>query len=268
MKALRYILLGLVALAVIGLLCYQGFVSKDLESGDLVRGLLILAGLILAMVRPRRSRRVSNKKALYQKAYQEYIQNPFSEEPRLEKQFYNAVDDYNQGKPAAAVSKLNKLRKDCQRSADVYSVTVFMALCYDDMRLYSDAIQTYQAALNLRPSSSLASNMGLCYYNIGDKENAEKAYRQAINLKPNNAFAHNNMASLYFREGDYAKALDHAETALQANGKLAQALSLAAVCCALLGHDSKYQDYYRRAVSCGYDGNKIKSTIRALNAEL
>lgn len=268
MKALRYILLGLVALAVIGLLCYQGFVSKDLESGDLVRGLLILAGLILAMVRPRRSRRVSNRKALYQKEYSDFIQNAFSEDPKLEKLFFKAVDDYNQSKPAAAIKKLSRLRKDCQRSADLYAVTVFSALCSDDMQLWDDAANLYQAALHMRPNSTLASNMGLCHQKSGDSQKAMAAYELAIRIDPDNAYAHNNISALYFRDGDYESALDYAEAALEINDHLPQALSTAAICCSLLEDEEGYKNYYRKAVAAGYDGSKIKSTIRALNAEL
>lgn len=267
MKIIRYIILGLLAVAVAGILCYKGFVEKNLETGDLVKGIIVLAGLVLSLFRPR-IRRVSNKKALYQKAYSNFIQNPFSEDSKLEKRFYNAVDDYNRNKPAAAISKLSKLRQECQRSADVYAVTVFMALCCDDMRLYPDAIRHYQAALSLRPNSSLASNMGLCYCNAGDRENAEKAYRQAIAIDPKNAFAYNNMATLYFRDGNYATALDYAEAALEANDTMPQALSCAAVCCALMGYEAQYENYYRRAVSAGYDGKKIKDAIRSLDAKL
>jgi hypothetical protein len=46
-----------------------------------------------------------------------------------------------------------------------------------------------------------------------------------------------------------------------------QALGCAAVCSAMLGNEEEYRSYYRQAVSAGYDGNKIKNTIAALNPE-
>ncbi len=267
MKILRIILIVLVAAAVIGLLCWQAFITKDLDSSNLIRGILILAGLVLALVRPKR-RKVSNKKALYQKAYGEYVQNAFCDDPKLEKKLFDAIDDYNQNKPAAAVAKLSKLRKECQRTADIYAVTVFTALCCDDMKAYEEAVRHYQAALQIRPSSSLTSNMGLCFQRLGDKEKAMTAYERAVQLDSNNANAYNNISVLYFREGDYKSALEYAEAALDANPQMPQALSAAAICCALLGYQEEYENYYRRAVTTGYDGKKIKEAIRALDPEI
>ena len=48
MKALRYILYFLLIGAVAGLIAYQAFVTNDLETGDLVKAGLILAGILAA----------------------------------------------------------------------------------------------------------------------------------------------------------------------------------------------------------------------------
>lgn len=268
MKALRYILIGLVAAAVAGILAYQAFVEQNLTSNDIFRAVLILAGLVLSVMKTGRRRPVSNKKVLYQKAYSEFIQNVFSEDAKLETLFYSAVDDYNREKPARAVEKLTKLRGECQRTNDLFAVTVFTGLCLDDMQLYEEAINAYQNALRIRPSSTLASNMGLCYQQMGDFENAQNAYEQAIELNPDNEFAYNNLSAMYFREGDYETALDYAQHALEINQKMPQALSTAAICFALLGSEQEYRDYYRRAVAAGYDGQKIKDAIKNLDPTL
>lgn len=265
MKALKYILYSLVIIAAAGLLAYQGLVTRDLEPSNVTKCVLIIAGALIGMFKPRHSGAVSNKKATYEKAYAEHIQNAFFDDPKLEKQFYNAVHDYNCSRPAAAISKLEKLRKQCQRTADLRAVTVFMALCYDDMGLYTKAVAQYDAALRIRPNSSLYSNMGLCYHRLGQSEQALESYQNAIRYDPNNAFAHNNLATHYFRQGDYVEALRCAKDAIAANGKMPQALSCAAICCALLGDQEEYEKYYRQAVSNGYDGKKIKNAIEQLN---
>lgn len=267
-RALPYILYSLVIAGAAALLIYQGFVTKDLESGNLVKGLLMIAAALLGMFRPRNRRQIVNKKATYQKAYGEYIQNAFSEDRKLEILFYKAVDDYNQNRPAAAISKLNKLRKECHHTAEIYAVTFFLALCHDDMQLYGEAIKHYDAAAKIRPTSTLYSNMGLCQQRMGQKDSAQESYEQAIRLDPSNAFAYNNLAAMYFREGAYHDALEYAEQAIQADPNLPQALGTAAVCSALLGETEDYERYYRQAVAHGYDGNKIKATIRSLDPEI
>ena len=267
MKALRYILYSLVILGAAGLMAYQHFIEHSLETGNLIKCALIIAGAIIGIIRAPR-RRISNKKALYQKSYAEFIQNAFSDDKKLDNKLYNAIHDYNLNKPAAAVSKLSKLRKECQRTADLYAVTVFLGLCYDDMRLYTDAIKAYEAALKIRPTSTIYSNLGLCYYRTGNTEGAEKSYENAIQLDPHNPFVYNNLSALYFRDGEYYDALEYAEMALSENPNLLQALSTAAICSALIGETEDYERYYRQAVTKGYDGKKIKATIQALDTSI
>lgn len=265
MKVLRYILLGLTACCVIFLLCYQGFVTRELTAATAVRALLILAGVCVALLRPNRKKTVANKKATYQKAYSQYIRNTFYDDPKLEKKFYKAVDDYNFSHPAAALKKLERLRRECQRTDDLYAVTVFTALCCDDLHAYAEAIGHYHAANQIRPQASLLSNIGLCHMRLGDNAAAFDAYHKAIAMDGSNAFALNNLATLYFRQGDYESALDHAEAAIDADFSMPQALSCAAICCKLLGYEEEYITYYRRAVSAGYDGGKIKRAISQLD---
>jgi tetratricopeptide (TPR) repeat protein len=268
MKALRFILPGLVILAAAGLLVYQGFVEKNLETNNLIRCVIIILGSIGTMFKKPRRGAVSNKKALYQKAYSEFIQDSFAEDPKLEKKFYAAVHDYNRGKPAAGVAKLEKLRRECQRSSDLRAVTVFTALCLDDMKRYEEALKHYEAARHIRDSSTLASNMGLCCYRLGNFHRAQEYYEEAIQLDKNNAYAYNNISTLYFSVGDYESALEAAKDAIFCNEKMPQALSIAAICAKLIGDDEEYQTYYRRAVAAGYDGNKIKQVIKQLDANV
>ena len=265
MKALRYVLPLLLILAVIGMLVYQGFVEKSLETNDLTKGMIIILGAVGTMFKKPRQRPVANKKALYQKAYPEFIQEPFADDPKLEKKFYDAVHDYNRDKPAEAIAKLEKLRKECQRTADLRAVTVFTALSLDDMHHYEEALAQYDAARKIKDCSTLASNMGLCCQRLGRFEDSAQYYAQAIRQDSTNAIAYNNLSALYFAQGDYENSLDAAKDALRCNEKLPQALSTAAICCKLLNYDEEYESYYRRAVAAGYDGDKIKRVIRQLD---
>jgi len=267
MKAMRFFLALLIA-AMTGLLIYQGLITRELTGSDLTRALLILAGLMLSFVRSFNRQPSRGGKTLYKKAYGEFIRNAFAEDSRLEKQFYSAVADYNQNRPDKAVNKLMKLRRECRNSDDIYAVTVFTALCLDDMQLYEEAANAYQNALRLHRNSTLASNLGLCYQNLGSLMQAQDAYELAIDIDPDNAFAYNNYSAMYFREADYESALDYAQHALDINPKLPQALSTSAICFALLGQEEEYKEHYRRAVAAGYDGQKIKQAIANLDPDL
>lgn len=263
MKALKYILYSLLIIGVLTLLLYQGVVSKDLEKADLVKGILIIAAAILGMVKPSK-KRIANKKAVYQKAYAEHILGAFEDDPKLERKFYNAVDDYHQNKLSSAITKLEQLRPHCQRSADLRAVTVFTALCLDDMHQYAQAIEQYRSAISMRPNASLYSNMGLCHMRLGNYTAAEQSYRTAISIDPKNAFAYNNLSALFLRQSAYPSALEYALQAIEINGSLPQALSTAAICYGILGDEENYEKYYRMAVTNGYDGQKIRSVVNQL----
>lgn len=267
-KALPYILYSLVILAASGLLIYQGFVVKNLETRDFTKCILIIAAALVGMLRPKQRKTVGSKKVLYQKAYGEFIQNAFSDDPKLEKKFYAAVDDYNQNKCGSALGKLAKLRGECTRTADIYAVTVFSALCSDDLQLYEDAIKFYSDAAGIRSNTTLHSNMGLCLQRLGRLDEAEAAYDRATQIDPKNAFAWTNLSALYFRKGEYDISLSYAERAIEIDGKMPQALSSAAICSALLDDQEKYERYYRQAVACGYDGKKIKNAIQNMDPSL
>lgn len=267
MKALRYILYGLLILVCLGLLGYQYISQGYLETSQITKCGLIIIGTVLSMLKKPRTK-VSNKKAAYSKAYEEHIQGAFENSPKLESQFYNALHLYNLNKPAKALTKLEALRKECTNSNEIRAVTIFIALCLDDMQLFDKAITQYQAAISIRDSSSLCSNMGLCYQKIGNYEDALACYEKAMVLDPKNAYAINNLSALYFRLGDFEKALAIAEEAITVNAKMQQPLTTAAICCGIMGDTDKYEQYFRQAVSNGADGKAIKEIIRNMDSEL
>ena len=268
MKALRYILYGLIILAAVGLLCYYAFYEQDLSPNNIAKCLLLIVGAILGMLKTGKRRKPVNQKALYQKAYGEFIQNAFSDDPKLERKLYSAIDDYNHSKPSSAISKLEKLRRHCQRTADIYAVTVFLGLCCDDMGAFTEAIRYYQAASSIRNNSTVSSNLGLAYQRTGQFDAAEAAYHQAILLNPKNTYALNNQAVLCFRRGDYEESLELSKQVLELDAAMVQALSNAALCCALTGREEEYKTYYKRAVSNGYDGKKIKNFLSQMDLEI
>lgn len=270
MKKLAYVIYALLFLAVTGLLVYEVFIAKNFETKNFGKYVIIVVGLIASVLKAstRPQRKFLDKKRAYQTAYADFIRSAFSHEPKLEERLYRAIDDYNNDKCSAAISKLEKLRKQCQNSDDIYAVTIFSALCYDDLHLFDTAAQLYSAALNLRPHATLASNLGLCKERLGDRQGAIDAYLRSIQLDPKNAFAFNNLAQLYVRLGEYEEAIPYATQANELDSKMYQPLNALAISHALLGNIAEYERYYRQAVSCGADGKKLKSYIESMDASL
>lgn len=270
MKKLPYILYALLAAAVIGLLIWDYMPDKTIEAANLSRAGLLLLGLVLSVLKfsSRATRTVSNKKAMYTKAYSEYIENVFPEDRKLQKLFFDAVDDYNHEKPASGAAKLEKLRSSCTRRSESYAVTVFLALCLDEMQVYDKAAEQYRAALSMKPNSSLASNLGLVLDRMGRAEEAVAAYQQAIRLDPCNANAFNNIAQQHLRNGDYEQALEMAAKAAELNPKLAPAHNALAISSYMLGDMDAYEQHFRRAVSNGSNGERIKAFIASLDSRI
>lgn len=264
MKALRYILVGLAAAAVIGLLYYQGFVTKELTSSNLTKGALILAGLVLALFRGPRRQRVT--KAGYKAAYGHLIGNAFAEDPKQEKKLYQALDNFNNSRYPAALQKLEQLRLASPRSADRFAVTAFTALCYDRMKQYEEAIRHYTTALQIREHSTMASNMGSCYLNLGRIDEALECFLRAVRADGSNPNAYNNIAQLYIQLGEYEDAIVYAEKALEINAKMTQALNAMAICYAMLDDDEESEAYFRRATANGSDGKVLRAYINNLKS--
>lgn len=270
MKKLLYVIYTLLILAATSFLIYDIFVAKDFDSNSITKYLILVAGFVLSMVKlsVRPHREVLRKKKVYRNAYAEFIRNAFSNDKKLETQLFSAIHDYNQEKSDLAIKKLEKLRNECHNSDDIYAVTCFTALCLDDLGTYEAAAKQYKTALNLRPNTTLASNLGICLERLGDQQGAIDAYRYSSQIDPKNAYPHNNLAQLYVRTGEYESAIESAKAAVTLNSKMYQAYSAMAICYAMLGNEEAYEDNYRKAVANGSDGRKIKAFIEALDPSI
>lgn len=270
MKKLPYILYIVLILAIIGLVLYDFLPDHFVGKETIMRCAVLIIAAIVGMLRfsGKGRKSVANKKSVYSKAYAEYIGRAFSSDPKTEKLFYKAVDYFNQDNPEKCIDTLERIRSECRNSEDIYAVTVFKALSFDEMRLDEEAINHYYSALQMKQNSTLASNLAVCYDRIGEEEKAIYYYQQAITLNPKNAYPHNNLAQKYVRLGEYEQAIKHAKDALSINPKVPQALSAMTISSYMLGNKEDYEKYYRQAVSNGYDGKKLKAYIASLDASI
>lgn len=269
MKKTLIVIYSLLIAAVLGLVAYQYFVQKNIETGNIVKIGLVLVGLIISMIRviAGGNQRIYNKKAQYKAAYSDLIGNAFSDNPKAEKQLYSAIHDFQTGRYGSAVKKFKKLAAQSFRSADRFTVSAFTGLCFDSAKDYHQAIPHYVTALQIRENSTVASNLGLCHSKVGNDEAAIQNYLRAVRADSKNPYPLNNLAQLHIRRGEYTEALDYAQQALGLNDKMVQALNAVTICHAMLGNEAEYEQAFRRAVSCGSNANALKSYINALKAE-
>lgn len=80
---------------------------------------------------------------------------------------------------------------------------------------YQEAILNYEKALELAPTSTLASaGIGRCYRNLQDLAKAEEYLKKTLKLLPFDPRAHYEIALVYADMGSGEKALEHLQIAL------------------------------------------------------
>lgn len=265
---LAWILIVLAALAVIGLALYELLIAKTADSTTLIRAGLILAGLVITAARLITGQNASRGKRMlaYQEAYGDLIGNAFESDPKAKKAFYRALDDFNRNNHLAAVKALQKLLTPSSPPADRFAIFAFLGIILEDIHSWQEAIRFYNAALEYRTHPKIVTNLAFSYDRGGYTETAMDTYRHAIEISPDDPVPNNNLAVLCLRQANYQDALEYAHAALRISGTFKPALTSVAVANAMLGNTREYEDYYRRAVSAGADGEGIKEYIRSLQS--
>lgn len=81
---------------------------------------------------------------------------------------------------------------------------------------YSQALEALENANQLKPNDTKTlNNLGLAYYFKNRPEKAKFYFKQAIKVDNKNSDARNNLASIYFKEGDYNKAEEQYKVVLK-----------------------------------------------------
>ena len=199
----------------------------------------------------------------YESQYRDIIGNAFINDRASRNKLLKAITVYNQNSYDTAVKLFDSLKKKCTCPADYSAILLFRARCFSERKLYGEAIATYEELLKYDGENSRAwSNLGLCYANSGRTDLAENAYRNAIRTNDKNAYAYTNLASLLLDKDEAAEALKCAETALQINATLQQAISTACLACTSLG-DERAHEYFDRYVRNGGDQVELVSAMVA-----
>lgn len=259
-KWILRIALILVMLAVIGLYVFEVFVNSAPPTKNLFRfGSILLLSIIAFLRTFQAERRFLD---FYERQYSDILSNAFTDQPFWRKKLLRAVRLYNESKYKKALDYLADIRKRSHSPADHYAVNLFAALCFTDAELYEHAAAVYQQIINARIADSrIFSNLGHVQLKMGEYRKALQNYELALDFDRKNEYALNNIAQAHFQMYEFEEAIPFALKALDVNPKMRQASSLLAIIYALLGDKANAEKYFHIAISSGATPDDLKEAI-------
>ncbi len=269
MKKKWIILLYVLLILAAGILLFIEYRNKGtMEQSTLIRWIIIIIGALIGIAKTLtgRGRRgiTTNKTAFYDRHYGNLIGKAFETRPKERKLLNAALDDFNADKYDASVKKLLKLNESCRGSAEQRTVSFFLGWNAELMGDTQQALQYYERAYRIVPDEVTAQNIASCYRDLGNTAKEREYLELSIRANPSYANGQNNMGQYLIRMGEYGEAIAYLETAHSLDGKLVQALSGLAICHAMEGDRAAYEQAYRKAVTLGYNGTKLKAFIQSL----
>lgn len=261
------ILSGILAAAVIGLQVYEIAVQGIVSTNHLIRTGIILLALLAAFLK--KNSGYSDTRAIkkaYKRAYGELIGSAFEGRTAQEKTFYAALHNLNNGKPNAALDKLEDLQGECETTDERFTLAFFCGMCCDDLGQYESSVKHYERAASLKSIPTPLINAGFGYGELGNFDRALDCLQRSVDIKPD-AVAYNNISQIYIEMQDYEKALEYANLSIELNAAYEDSLSAAAIAHAMLGHEEEYKEFFRRYVSAGGDPDILKRYIEMMQFE-
>jgi tetratricopeptide (TPR) repeat protein len=81
---------------------------------------------------------------------------------------------------------------------------------------YDEAVQELTKAANAKADARIYDTLGIAYQYLRRYDDAETYHQKALKLQPKSGSMLNNLASVYFEKGNFPKALEYMERAIQA----------------------------------------------------
>lgn len=132
-----------------------------------------------------------------------------------QQEIQSLIQQLNNGQLALAEQQAKKLVAKYPRTFILHHV---LALALDGQKKYSEAVKSYQRAIQLQPNTpDLYFNLGIVQTNCNQLKAAVQAYQQAIKLKPQFFEAYGNLGTLFQRLGQLEAAVTHYQQGLKIN---------------------------------------------------
>jgi len=247
--------------ALIAFYLYDVICVKTPFTKNLFRTIAILFVLLGTLVRLINGK---GRKSLdfYEKAYADELGFAFKSKPLMRKKLLCAARLYDESNYRKALKYLFELLREAEFDRDSLPTLLFIALCYTDAGVSSEALKVYHEYLKIDPNDArIHSNIGHLYAKEGDYESALKHYNRSIEIKPENYYAYVNRANYYFRKREYDPAISDAKQALEYKNNGVEAASLLAIIYSLLKDDENKKHYYHIAITSGKSPKDLNDAI-------
>lgn len=246
------------------LLIYYFFLSKEAGYGRVAKGIMVLVGGLLALIKINlKPSAIILKK--YENAYKDFFAGAFVNDRKSYKKLVEASIYWDRAQFDKAHKILEKLIKKCACTRDYIVVYRVKAICYARAGRNEPLIETYKIMLQYdMTNSNVWSDLGLACLGIGKTKEAEDALLKAIEYDPQNAKAYNNMAVYYMKTANPENSLQYALKAAELEPDLYQPMSAVAVAYKMLGDEENVEKYCEMYVEKGGDKEKIRMVLDAL----
>ncbi len=131
---------------------------------------------------------------------------------KLDKLWDIAQDSLKERKYLRAEKALLTILRVDERNATAYNR---LGILYAKQQAYSDAIECFEIAQSLEPSTSSLHNVGLIYYETGHYDKAALAFEQALGLEDNHASRHIAYAKVQEKLGNNTQLIASLEKAVE-----------------------------------------------------
>ena len=261
LKIFLTILVVFLMLGIVALYIYDVVIAKTPYTKNLFKAILVictLAGTIFKLHQGRSGKAL----IFYEKAYAEELGAAFNHKPALRKKLLCACRLFDEADYQKSLKYLFQLLREAEFSRDRIPVYLFIALCFTNAGVYTEAIDAYYELLKIDPRNAQAhSNLGNLLMAKGDFEQAIKHIDRSIELKPNNYYAYDNRADYHFKMQDYPQAIADAKKALEVKNNGVESASLLAIIYALLGDEENKKKYYHIAITAGQRPEALNKAI-------
>ena len=128
-----------------------------------------------------------------------------SQKQKLDRQFQDAVANYDAGKYAEAAAQLEEI---LPHGANTFEVQELLGLVYASQSQEAKAVEHLKIAVRLKPDSSAArTNLATALLRTGKTGLAGEQFRKAVELDPKSFDTNRNLGQFYVQSGNIAEAL-------------------------------------------------------------